>query len=50
MKAVGYALLIAGLTSVAYATNPVPEVDARFAGSAFALIGGVILIIRSQRK
>lgn len=50
MKTVGYLLLLAGLATAAHAGNPVPEVDAGFAASAFALIGGVTLIVRSRRK
>jgi hypothetical protein len=50
MKTIGYLLLVAGLSSVAYAGVRTPEIDAGFAGSAFALIGGVTLIVRSRRK
>lgn len=51
MKATGMALLLAGIVGVLSAT-PVgaPEIDGATAGSALALLGGVVLMIRARKK
>ena len=53
MKVTGMALLLAGIGGVLSAT-PVgavaPEIDGATAGSALALLGGVVLMIRARKK
>jgi hypothetical protein len=48
---VGAVLLIASSTGIALAT-PVaaPEIDAASAGSAIALVSGILLLARARRK
>lgn len=45
----GVTLLIAGSTGVAMATA-VPEIDPASAGSAIALVSGMVLLARARRK
>lgn len=45
----GAALLIAGSAGVAMATA-VPEIDPSTAGSAIALVSGMLLLARARRK
>jgi hypothetical protein len=49
MKIAGMALLVAGIGGVLSAT-PVPEIDGATAGSALALLGGVVLMIRARKR
>lgn len=50
-KALGILLLVAGSTSVAIAINvSVPEVAPGTAGSALALVSGIVLMVRGRRK
>jgi hypothetical protein len=46
----GAALLIAGSTGVAMATAVSPEIDPSTAGSAIALVSGMLLLARARRK
>lgn len=46
----GAALLVAGSTGVALASPAVPEIDPATAGSAIALVSGVLLLARARRK
>jgi hypothetical protein len=48
-KTLGILLLLAGATSVAMATAA-PEVTPGTAGSAVALVSGIVLMIRGRRK
>ena len=50
MKVAGLLLALMSLSSFAYAGTVAPEIDAGFAGSAFALLGGAAMIIRSRRS
>jgi hypothetical protein len=50
MKAVAYLFLIAGLATTVFAGTPSPEIDPGTACSAFLLIGGATLVVRSRRK
>jgi len=46
----GVALLVVGATNVAMATAVTPEIDPGTAGSAIALVSGMLLLARSRRK
>jgi hypothetical protein len=46
----GAALLIAGSTAVAMASISTPEIDPSTAGSAIALVSGMLLLARARRK
>jgi len=50
MKVTGMALLLAGIGGVLSATVGVPEIDGASAGSALALLGGAVLMIRARKK
>jgi hypothetical protein len=50
-KVLGILLLLAGATSYAMADGiPVPEISPSTAGSAVALVSGIVLMIRGRRK
>ena len=49
MKLIAMALFLIGAAGVALAT-PTPEIDPGSAGSALALLGGALLVIRGRRK
>jgi hypothetical protein len=52
MKIAGFALLFIGCSSFLFGT-PVadaPEIDSGMAGSALALIGGAVLMVRSRLR
>jgi hypothetical protein len=49
MRIVGIILLVVGTVTAAMA-HPVPEVDANSTVSAFALLSGSLLILKSRRK
>ena len=46
----GVALLVAGSSTAAMAVPAVPEVDPGTAGSAIALVSGMLLLARARRK
>jgi hypothetical protein len=46
---VGLVLLVAGASTVAMAST-VPEIPVGSAGSAIALVSGMLLVIRGRRK
>jgi len=51
VKLLGNMLLLIGLGSLAFAqTAPVPEISPASAGSALALVSGVLLVMRGRRK
>lgn len=51
MKVAGLVLLFVGLAAAALAQPPVaPEISVGSAGSALALLSGVLLIVRARRK
>jgi hypothetical protein len=49
-KILGIALLMSGATSCALASVSAPEVVAGTAGSALALVSGIVLMVRGRRK
>jgi hypothetical protein len=50
-KAAGMALLLVGASGLLLAIPAgVPEIDAASAGNALALLGGVVLLIRSRKR
>lgn len=46
----GIMLLVAGATTVAMAVPSAPEIPVGSAGSAIALVSGMLLVIRGRRK
>ena len=46
----GILLLVAGASSVAMAVTSTPEIAAGSAGSAIALVSGMLLMFRGRRK
>lgn len=52
LKMAGMALLVVGMSVVCAAAIPVeaPEIDASTAGSAIALLGGAIMMIRARKR
>ena len=46
----GVALLVAGASNVAMASVVTPEIDPSTAGSAIALVSGMLLLARARRK
>ncbi|MGZ4821283.1 MAG: hypothetical protein ACXVY9_07475 [Terriglobales bacterium] len=48
-KMIGIALMVAGLTSAAFA-SAVPEIDGSTAVSALTLLSGAMLVIRGRKK
>lgn len=51
MKTFGFALLFAGLSSLAFAGTPtVPEISPASGVAALTLVSGAILVIRGRRK
>ena len=51
MKTFGMILLLAGVSSVAFAgSNQVPEISAASGAAAITLLSGAILVIRGRRK
>jgi hypothetical protein len=50
IKVAGTALLLAGMGGLLLAFAPTPEIDGASAGSALALLGGAVLLIRSRKK
>ncbi|MGZ4821284.1 MAG: hypothetical protein ACXVZM_06730 [Terriglobales bacterium] len=49
-KMIGIALVVAGLTSAAFAITAVTEIDGSTAVSALALLSGAMLVIRGRKK
>jgi hypothetical protein len=49
-KTVGMMLIFLGLSGLAIAAEPVPEIDPASASSALALLTGALLVIRGRRK
>jgi len=49
LKTLGMALLVAGVAGLCQATA-VPEIDGATAGNALALLGGILLVIRSRKR
>jgi hypothetical protein len=49
-KIVGMMLLVAGASTFAMGAFTVPEISAGSAGSAVALLSGMLLMIRGRRK
>jgi len=49
-KVLGILLLAAGATNVAMATAVTPEIAPASAGSAIALVSGIVLMVRGRRK
>jgi LPXTG-motif cell wall-anchored protein len=49
-KIIGIGLMVAGLTSAAFAFNGVPEIDGSTAVSALTLLSGAMLVIRRRKK
>lgn len=49
MKFLGMMLLLTGMAGILAAT-PVPEVTAGSAGSALAMVAGLLLVVKSRRK
>jgi hypothetical protein len=50
-KVLGIALLVVGSTGVALAVpSAAPEIDPSAAGSAIALVSGILLLARARRK
>jgi hypothetical protein len=51
MKQLGLVVILLGTASFAFAGSvTVPEIDANSAASAFALIGGGLLVLRARRN
>jgi hypothetical protein len=51
MKAAGMALLLMGLSSLAFAGEPtVPEISPASGVAALTLVSGALLVIRARRK
>jgi hypothetical protein len=52
MKIVGMTLLLVGMAGglLAGTAGNAPEIDPRFAATAFALLSGTLLIVKSRRK
>ena len=50
MKLIGMALLMAGMAGVLSALTAVPEIDPGSAGTAAALLGGTILVLKNRRR
>jgi len=46
----GIMLLVAGASTVAMAMSTAPEIPAGSAGSAIALVSGMLLMFRGRRK
>jgi hypothetical protein len=44
------ALILLGMTRVAFAGGPVPEIDPSAAPAAVALLSGALLVIRGRRR
>jgi hypothetical protein len=49
-RSLGIMLLIAGASTVAMASITTPEIPAGSAGSAIALVSGMLLMFRGRRK
>jgi hypothetical protein len=49
-KVLGIMLLVGSATSVAMANVSAPEIAAGTAGSALALVSGIVLMVRGRRK
>jgi hypothetical protein len=49
-KMIGITLMVAGLTSAAFAFTSVPEIDGSTAVSALTLLSGAMLVIRGRKK
>ncbi len=50
MKAAGLLMLVAGSSSALFATLVTPELDPGSVASVGMLLGGVLLVIRSQKR
>lgn len=50
MKLSGMVLMFVAVSSFAFAGPSVPEINAGSAGSALALLSGVLLVLRSRKK
>jgi hypothetical protein len=50
MRMLGMAMLLIGVSGLAFASVTVPEIDAGSAGTAVALLAGTLLVIRGRRK
>jgi hypothetical protein len=52
MKFAGFAILLVSFSSLLFGTPraDAPEIDSGVAGSALALIGGAVLIVRSRLR
>lgn len=50
MKLFGSVLLLIGVASAALAVPATPEISPASAGSAIALVSGLVLVMRGRRK
>jgi hypothetical protein len=51
LRTLGIALLVAGVAGLCQATPlATPEIDGATAGNALALLGGILLVIRSRKR
>jgi hypothetical protein len=50
MKLFGSVLLLIGVASAALAAPAAPEISPASAGSAIALVSGLVLVMRGRRK
>ena len=50
MKAAGMGLMFTGVGGLLLASTSIPEIDAASAGNALALLGGIVLVIRSRKR
>jgi len=48
-RLIALTLFVIGVQALAFAT-PTPEIDPASAGSALALLGGVVVLVRGRRK
>jgi len=49
-KVLGILLLVAGVSSATAFASAVPEIPAASAGSAIALVSGIVLMFRARRS
>ena len=49
-RIIGMVLMLCGISVVALAQDPVPEVSAASASSALALVAGALLVYRGRRR